>query len=306
MLSICIPVFNFSVVALVESLHQQIQGLNSIVEIVVLDDGSDLSYRSQNQPIADLSGCTYLTFPKNQGRSRIRNHFLAHTQYPWLLFMDCDSQLPTSDYVAQFVNLGAEPSEVICGGRMYSPAPPKPQYFLHWKYGSRRESLSAQVRNREAARLFMSNNFLMHRSLLQQFPFEEKLSGYGYEDNLMGFRLLQQGKNIRHIDNPLIHIGLETTPRFLEKTDQALANLLTLYPGPGTSTERLPPITLLRVFHQAITLHSGKMLARLYTRLHPYFLQHLNGKRPKLRVFDLYRLLKLCFLYQQKNNDSQR
>jgi GT2 family glycosyltransferase len=66
---------------------------------------------------------------------------------------------------------------------------------------------------------------LIHKSLFEKVKFNEDLAGYGHEDTFFGLELFGQGLIIRHIDNPLIHLGLESASDFLEKTATGIANL---------------------------------------------------------------------------------
>ncbi|MEM9260646.1 MAG: hypothetical protein AAGA62_13425, partial [Bacteroidota bacterium] len=49
--------------------------------------------------------------------------------------------------------------------------------------------------------------------------------GYGHEDTLWGQQLAKAGVGILHIDNPVTHLGLETSGVFLEKQHRAIHNL---------------------------------------------------------------------------------
>ena len=49
MLSICIPVYNVDVTKLVSDLHTQIQEINETIEIVLIDDASDIEIKVKNR-----------------------------------------------------------------------------------------------------------------------------------------------------------------------------------------------------------------------------------------------------------------
>ena len=74
MLSILIPVYNFSVVELVTKLHQQALALEKVnFEVIILDDGSTDDFKQTNRAIKHLPHVQYAELTENVGRSAIRN-----------------------------------------------------------------------------------------------------------------------------------------------------------------------------------------------------------------------------------------
>ncbi|MEJ7665840.1 MAG: hypothetical protein WKG07_43150 [Hymenobacter sp.] len=61
--------------------------------------------------------------------------------------------------------------------------------------------------------------------MLVKFPLDERLSGYGHEDTRFGLELARAGVVVRHLDNPVLHDGLEPAAGFLDKSHQAVRNL---------------------------------------------------------------------------------
>ncbi|WP_318544866.1 glycosyltransferase family protein [Marixanthotalea marina] len=66
MISICIPIYNFDVTNLVETLSFQLKTLNIFSEIVLIDDASDVSFRELNEKIC--SEHHYIKLDKNINR----------------------------------------------------------------------------------------------------------------------------------------------------------------------------------------------------------------------------------------------
>lgn len=285
MLSILIPIYNDSVVALVAALHQQCLHAGIAFEIICLDDGSRPDILRINAALRDLPSVQYEELPENLGRSRIRNRLAEMAQYPFLLFSDGDAAVVRSDYIQRYLPL-LQANQVIYGGRVYSDQPPPDATFeLHWRYGNHREALPASVRTSHPYRTFMTNNFVVPHALFQQIRFDESIVRYGYEDTLYALELQRAGVSILHIDNPLEHLGLETHEVFLRKIDEALDNLLELsVTHPQLDTRLLATV---RRFKQLGVLP----VLRLFSPgLKSFFAYLLKFDRAPLRILDLYKL----------------
>lgn len=285
MLSILIPIYNFDVRALARELQEQAMSLPIPAEVLCFEDGSDERWKVLNREVAGLPLVRYREFAQNQGRARIRNILAGEARGSHLLFLDCDSEIPDGAYLQRYVALLSDTC-LLYGGRMYHPRPPAgPGLLLHWKYGIRREQMAASRRRAHPCHHFMTNNFLIPASIFHTIRFDERLREYGHEDTLFGMELCRRNIPIRHFDNPLIHIGLERAPVFLEKTRKAVQNLAFLHrSGAGVETR------LLRFYEKL----AGKGLARpaqLFLRqLRPLLLANLQSSRPCLLALDLYKL----------------
>ena len=141
MLSICIPVYQYDVVSLVEDLKQQAKALDVTVEIILIDDASSEDYRKINSAI---EGVKYVQLEHNIGRAVIRNRFLKYAKYNHLLFLDTDSIVYRDHFLKDYVQLIKEGKDVICGGRVYPDTIDDNNRSLSWKYGMQRESKPAE------------------------------------------------------------------------------------------------------------------------------------------------------------------
>jgi len=222
MISICIPIYNFDCSALILSLTKQIADNQLDAEIVLIDDASEENFRTIHSVIPQIK---YIQLPQNVGRARIRNLFLQHTQFTYLLFLDCDGAVNHPNFINNYLQ-SIQPNfkGVVCGGRVY------PNFIhqskkLHWKYGVNFESKSAFERTKKPYSSFMTNNFLIEKSILKQFPFNENLVHYGHEDTLLGIQLKQNNIPIVHIANEILNLDIETNESFLQKTQLAVQNL---------------------------------------------------------------------------------
>ncbi len=289
MLSICIPIYNYDVVALVNDLHNQAVACSVPFEILLMDDASLPECRLVNSQI-DLPGVRYIQLNQNIGRSKIRNRLAEEAQYPYIIFMDCDSGVVSDSYIKNYLDC-CQPGIICYGGRVYESSRPHDSVVLRWKYGVKRESQSASERSVNPNYGFCSNNFLIEKELFKRVRFNENLTGYGHEDTFFGLELLGNGIVIKHIDNPLIHLGLEDARVFMEKTGNSMCNLRKVeqllheyYPSYEGHSKLMKTKACLE------KMHLRKLYAGIFNILKPLFLMNLYGNRPSLFLFDLYKL----------------
>ncbi|MEL7249299.1 MAG: glycosyltransferase [Bacteroidota bacterium] len=281
MLSILIPVYCFDVRPLVQDLWEQAQQIDAPWEIRLLDDASNEEWQHKNRELAKLTGVSYEELTSNIGRAQMRNTLTTAAQFEYLLFMDCDSGVPDQAFLQRYVQ-ALQSGTVLCGGRTYNSAPSTKAVQLHWWYGSEREVKTAQQRQKRPYEGFMTNNFVVPRSVAQQFPFEAQLQHYGHEDTLFGLELKRHQIPIQHLDNPLLHIGLDDTANWLHKQQQAIKNLFWLsrrHPDLETRALRLwnwlHNCGLLRLSYGCLSRRSMHWQQRLQTE-----------QRPPLRLLD--------------------
>lgn len=225
MISICIPVYNCDVTSLVNDLHTQGKLLNIPFEIILIDDASKEEFKKINERIL-LDHVKYIPLKENIGRAKIRNLFLQYVQYDYLLFLDCDSAIISKAFLAQYKEaIEKRHPLVISGKSIYTNIKPERKYRLRWKYGIKKESLSKNY-EKISNKSFMTNNFLILRSVLAENLFEESITGYGHEDTLFGFNLKKRGISVERIYNPVLNAHLDENIDFLEKTEESIRNLL--------------------------------------------------------------------------------
>jgi len=295
MLSICIPVYNYDVGSLVKDLHRQAAKTGYPFEIILIDDASDYKFREINQ-IIDIKEIRYIQLDENIGRAKIRNRLAEEAKFYNLLFMDCDSAVLSELYIENYACF-FNSQTICCGGRIYEDKKPADSSFLRWKYGVERECATAEERKKNPNAGFQTNNFLINKSIFEKVKFNEELKGYGHEDTLFGLELLKQEIIIEHIDNPLIHLGLENAEDFLKKTENGIKNL---YKVEILLREKYPEyINHSRLTRTKLTLqkfHLSGFASKLFSILRRPMKNNLLSKNPSLIVFDLYRLGLLCNL----------
>jgi hypothetical protein len=144
------------------------------------------------------------------------------------LFLDCDSFVISKDFLRSYIVQLQNGDSVICGGRVYPENRPNRSRLLRWKYGVKKESKTAVERMVNPNKSFMTNNFLIKKSVLLDIQFDEQLTQYGHEDTLFGLELKKAGITITHIENPILNGDIETNEVFLEKSEKALDTLILL------------------------------------------------------------------------------
>jgi glycosyltransferase involved in cell wall biosynthesis len=303
MLSILIPVYNFNIVALVKELRRQAVIASIEFEIVVLDDCSSELLRDQNKEVTNLSNVIFRELDKNIGRSRIRNRLADMAKFSNLLFMDCDSEIPDDQYISRYIPFFGH-EVVVCGGREYHPEQPEdPEYFLRWLYGLRREQIPVDVRNADPYRSFMTNNFLISKSILKLIHFDESIVKYGHEDTLFGLELKKHKIPVIHIHNPLIHTGLEATSEFIQKTGESIENLVILIKTGKIDKEYYNDVKILRTYNFLKKFGLTGMVNRFFNWFYNALYMNMSGSNPSLFLFDIYRLTMFCRAMRSKRND---
>lgn len=285
-LSVLIPVFNCDVRPLVRALLAQAQNWPGPVEIRCLDDGSRAEFRQQHQELGQLSGVTYHELTQNVGRAAIRNQLAAAAQHEWLLLLDNDSLLPDDQFLARYA-AACHQAPVLSGGTAYESAPPREADLrLRWLYGRHREARPAAVRQQSPHGQLTLNNLLIRADVFRQLGLDENLTRYGHEDTKFGWLLRHSGTNVFHLDNPVLHDGLEPAPVFLQKTHDAVRNLVQLYraEGLGADTKLLQAALRLKRWGLSEAVRTAFGLRREQVR------RNLLSNRPSLRQLDALKL----------------
>ncbi|TVT43058.1 glycosyltransferase family 2 protein [Hymenobacter setariae] len=286
-LSILIPIFNRDVSELVHALLAQLPDWPGPTEIRLLDDGSDEKYRVANRLLATLPRVVYQELAANVGRATVRNQLVAKAKYEWVLLLDNTGQVTASHYLARYAAASSQAPVVAGGVRYADQAPAEPGLRLRWLYGRQREARPLAQRKAAAYDQLLINNLLIQKALLQQFPLDERLRGYGHEDTKLGWQLAAAGVPIHHLDNPIMHAGLETATAFLEKSEQAVRNLAQLLRQDNLGASS-------RLVQAARRLQRARLAAALQAALtlgEPLLRRNLLSTRPSLKALDALKLL---------------
>jgi glycosyltransferase involved in cell wall biosynthesis len=289
-ISILIPIFNWDITPLFSRVMAEVEdhSLGESVEVLVVDDRStDAVSRVANDRLLGSNRVPYLRVlntEKNLGRCAARN-LLAHAAAgEYLLFLDCDLLPDNGDFIATYLRYATEQIfDVICGGISYRTRVLQGrEYDFHYSFGLRKEVLSDELRNRSPWRHLLTSNIMVRKPVYLDNPFDERFSGYGYEDIEWGIRLAQ-GHSILHIDNTVSHLGLVTRERAYARMRESVANYLllrTLHPGAFNCAAVGKAAEMLQVLPDIV-------LTRLDSLLRRAFLGRATGGRTAFVLFQL-------------------
>jgi glycosyltransferase involved in cell wall biosynthesis len=295
MLSVLIPVFRVDVTQLVADLHFQCSELKVPFEIRLQDDFSPDFFRTKNRTLASLfQEVIYQENALNLGRSITRNILMEEAQFEWMYFLDCDSDISQNPSLLKQFWIQKNTEVLLSGGRIYQNQPPEnPEFYLHWLWGSKRELLDPSKRMLDPINHFLSNNFLVHRSITSQVKFDPAIRGYGYEDTIFANELTQRGFRIQHIENPLVHIGLDAFNDFIRKIEESLINIQKIE---QIYSERSLDSPLKSKLINTWKKYRRIIPAWLLKPFLPILKLILKGRNTSLFAFDLYRLFYLFSL----------
>ncbi|MBL1232315.1 MAG: glycosyltransferase family 2 protein [Vicingaceae bacterium] len=298
MISVLIPIYNYDVTHFVEILYQQGKAAGINFEIILMDDASSDNFRKTNQQWQTKPEISYIQLEQNVGRAKIRNLLAEKAQYDFLLFQDCDAEIAYSSYFENYI-AQCQGNKVVCGGTIYKEEAPKDKsLMLRWKYGKEREEKPAEKRQQQPNAAFTTNNFLIPKKFFNTIKFDENLVKYGHEDTLFGYELSQQNIIIHHINNPLIHVGLESAAVFLQKTEEGIKNLIQIIQTKKPEKKFYQDVKLLSYFLIIKTYRLNWLFNLLYQLFYQKIYKHLkNNTNPSIKYFDLYKILLLNYYF---------
>ena len=289
MISVLIPNHNYDCLQLVRDLHTQLSDSGVPFEIIVVEDGSTECLES-NRRMTELAHVRYEERKENVGRFKMRKLLPSLAQYPYLLCMDSDARVVREDYIRKYLDFARRGEKVVVtGGLEMEPHLPAPCCSLRFAYGHRRESRLGRTRG------FSTFNYMALAEVLAKVSFEDGETPYGHEDTLLGLYFKRLGVPIVCIDNPLVHLGLDTNAQMLEKSVLANVNLLRLY-NSGRYPELVRESRLLACYLKVNRLKIAPLLRFAFKLSEKAILKNLNGPHPNMKLFDFYRLGKMLGL----------
>ena len=292
MLSILIPTYNYNASPLVDSLLRQGKLLSHDFEIICCDDCStDERILAENATIASKACCTYFRNSKNEGRTKTRTLLAEKAQYDWLLFLDADVLPVAEDFIKNYTEIPYNnKNDVIFGGYCYENVLKDPATILRWKFGKSRESHSETVRNLNPYLYLFSGNLMIKKAIFFKVPFP-KTNHYGM-DIYFSYYLSLIKARVYHINNPILHLGLEKNEIFFSKSLESVRirkNFSTTLTGISSVNTLLKHYSWLKKYHlQGLVKIGFQIIA-------PLLKKNILGKNPNLFFFDIYRLGYICF-----------
>jgi glycosyltransferase involved in cell wall biosynthesis len=294
-ISLLIPVCNYDIVALVHSMKSAMGKVPEFCEILIGDDGSTVEYREKYLSL-ECPGVRLVISEKNIGRAAIRNRLALEATGDFLIFIDADTMLTGTAEVYMLAWLKViKSARVICGGMLYHESPPgDPDKLLRWKYGIRREQKKAVERNKHPHASFSTFNVIFDKSIFSKIRFNEELKQYGHEDTLMGYQLKKAGIGVLHIDNGLMHEGLESNKEFLTKTKLGIENLSKLLDNVTDKKAFSKTVKILRIYNFLKFFRLTRILAGIFIRYRDRMEIRLESGNLSLRLFGFYKLSMFC------------
>lgn len=298
MLSVLIPIFNYNVTKLISNIHRQLIEAAIPFEIIAMDDNSEEKFVLKNREINKLSHTVYHISEINHGRLKTRMLLSEKASYEWLLFLDADTIPKSNRFIRNYLEAINDDTEVIFGGFAYYETPPEPTKILRWRYGIKYEASPADNRNSRPYKHIISANFLIKKSTWTHLDLKLSISQYGY-DSYFGSKLKTENIKVDHIDNEVVHLGMEKNSKYLKKKEQAAESLLYFYKN-GLITDHQN--SLLRLF--IILKQTG--LVYLFSEFFALFSKrmrnNLTGENPSIVLLQFYKISYLCHYYRQNKD----
>jgi len=280
MLSILIPTFNEDITPLVERLWHEIERIKTPIEIIIGDDHS--TREASLNTFHNLDSVVFFRNTENLGRTATRDLLARKARYNTLLFLDADVLPAQSDFIKKYLSAIGK-SQVVFGGVQYTKQKPEQAMLLRWVYGKEREAKLAQERQYNPYYI-ISQNLMIDKDVFLAVNAPE-IKRYGW-DNVFSFQLYQQGITVHHIDNAVIHLGLEPWDSYLSKVQQAMSTLVWAEKNDMISED----FTSIQKFYNSLKTFGLAGLLRISLTLWlPLMRTQLASKFPSVRVLDLYK-----------------
>lgn len=295
MLSILIPTYNHPIYDLIQEMSRQAEAMTIPYEIIVSEDHSSL-HQEENKNITSFPHTKYLEQPQNLGRTKNRELLAQTAIYDWLLFLDADVLLATTSFLQNYIHEIRDDIDLIFGGITYQEKSPNKNQYLRWFYGKHREAQSVEKRQQQPW-FVISQNLLIKKELFLKANVSKE-NRYGL-DNLFSHQLKALEAKIVHIDNPVIHLGLEESSLFLKKSIEAVETSV-YYEDLQMMESSLSRLQKSYIFLKRSNL-TGLFVA-IIKPLKKRMERNLLGNSPLLFLFDLYKLYHYTLL--KKNRDA--
>jgi glycosyltransferase involved in cell wall biosynthesis len=290
LLSILIPTYDYEVLGLATEVHRQCVAAGIAFEVLVLDDAST-NPKSGNARINELENARFEVLAQNVGRSKIRNLLASKAKFDWLLFLDSDTFPTHENFISNYVSEIGKGQKALNGGIRYSDEKPARDRILRWTYGRRREALRVSERQKNPYLSFLSLNFAIPKTLFDQVKFDETLPNLRHEDTVFSHRMKRLGIPVTHIENPVLHLGLDEFDIMLKKEHEALFALKNLVSENKIDADY---VKMARYYRFLKKTHLDFFVRNFFRLTRKSLLSDISKPNPSLFWYDVYRLGYIC------------
>lgn len=208
-------------------LLRALDGAND-VELIVLDDGTNddvLATRVAEAVLAVSTPARFVRRLRNEGRAGSRNRLSRHARGTHLLFLDSDMLPDHRAYLDVWLRLIASRAPAIAfGGLSTDPVPePRRDQAVARALAQVSDCRIAMYRSKLPEKHVFTSNLLVRRDVFAAEPFDESFKGWGWEDVEWAMRVGRRHP-ILHVDNPAVHLGLDTPEVIARKYEQSAEN----------------------------------------------------------------------------------
>lgn len=224
-LSVLIPFYKDDASALINALSAQ--NLSQHVEIILVDDGTgdaNLTAKTTQAVMDCKPACTLITLAQNQGRAKARNHLQSASKADWILFLDADMRPVKDNFLENYLSLiEANMADVFFGGFTVEAKSQNKLGELHRALSAVSDCLPLHERQAAGPQFVASSNLCIRKSVIEDNPFDDGFQGWGWEDSEWAARIASK-HTLLHVDNPALHLGLESTDTLLNRFSSSGAN----------------------------------------------------------------------------------
>ncbi|WOI22865.1 glycosyltransferase family 2 protein [Nonlabens ulvanivorans] len=296
MISICIPVYNYDCNPLLEQLIEQTAQLFLPYEIIVFNDASKKEFVPHESTLVSIINST-----ENLGRNKAREELALAAKFDNLIFLDADVYLPDNKFLERYESCISNSYDIIYGGVAYSKNVPEQAYLLRWTYGSKRESRPVEKRKKDVYQNLISMGFMIKKDAFLKISTAISGNYYGH-DIVFSYRINFLNYQITHIENPIIHKGLEPTLVYLYKSIEAI-NTTFHSERVGLIPDDFRPVQ--RAYLKIKKTGAIKLFIKVMDKTKAVLDKNLRSRKPKLICLDLLKLYHYSLLKQANKQTPQ-
>ncbi|MCT4629271.1 glycosyltransferase family 2 protein [Winogradskyella sp.] len=292
MLSILIPTYNYNVSELITSLNRICNQLDFDYEILCWEDGSHLYLEENRNACNNVRFATHHISKNNKGSITSRHILAKKSKYDWLLFLDADIEIIDNHFIENYSTYFNNRLDAIYGGCSYDLKKPRASKILRWKYGKTYEEIESKTRNKNPYKFIVSVNFIIKKNIFLKLVSKINADDYGY-DIFLGALMKDSNTKVLHINNPIIHKGLDDNFIFLDKVERAVKTNYKLLSEKKVSTS---DNSLLKVYRLIKTLKLLKIINTIFKWFKKSIKNQLLSNNPNVKLLQFYKLGYLCSL----------